>query len=251
MKKIRLTLLFILMVCCLNISAAFQNETLHYVVSYKWGLVHKDAGDATLTLRNQGSDYVMILTAKTKPWADRIFSVRDTLSARMSISGMKPKWYTKTTHEGGKYGQDKITYSYSGNSVSGAVTRYKDKKGKISRTNKTLTAQGRTFDMLSIFYYLRSLDFDKMKKGHIYKMNIFSGSKVELMTVKNVGLETIKLRNKTKREAYHLRFNFTTKGKKKSSDDMDVWISNDSRHIPLQLQGSLPIGMVKCYYTGG
>ncbi|MDE6077692.1 MAG: DUF3108 domain-containing protein, partial [Muribaculaceae bacterium] len=63
-----------------------------------------------------------------------------------------------------------------------------------------------------------------------------------------VGEEKLKLRNKTEREAYHIKFNFTTEGKKKSSDDLDAWISTDPKHIPLQIVGSLPIGQVRCYY---
>lgn len=35
----------------------FKDETLNYVISYKWGLIHKDAGEATLKLRNSGNKY--------------------------------------------------------------------------------------------------------------------------------------------------------------------------------------------------
>ena len=57
----------------------FADENLHYVITYKWGLIHKDAGDATLSLRNNGKDYNIMLAARTKPWADRFYQVRDTL----------------------------------------------------------------------------------------------------------------------------------------------------------------------------
>ena len=65
-----------------------------------------------------------------------------------------------------------------------------------------------------------------------------------------MGKETVKLRDKTSHEAYHIRFNFTTGGNKKSSDDINCWISADNRKIPLLLIGTLPVGEVKCYYTG-
>lgn len=66
-----------------NAAALFKNETLKYVVTYKWGLIHKDAGDATVTLRRNGDQYRMVLTAKSKPWADKIYRVRDTLESVM------------------------------------------------------------------------------------------------------------------------------------------------------------------------
>lgn len=255
MKKIRLLFLLSLLAVCSMFApsarAAFANETLRYVISYKWGMVHKDAGEATLSLRNSGGNYNIMLCAKTKPWADKVFMVRDTLRATVRASGLRPVSYTKSTHEGGKYSRDEIKYSYSGSKVTATCERIKNKKGKISKTDKTLSATGPAFDMLSIFYYLRTLDYDKMVKGHPYKATVFSGKLMETITIRSLGIETIKLRDNRKVRAYHIRFNFTSEGKKKSSADMDTWISDDSRHIPLLLAGSLPLGKVKCYYVGG
>ena len=244
----KLTLVIVFLLSCVSAYAAgFANEKLHYVMSYKWGLIHKDAGEATLTLRRQGADYRIMLAAKTKPWADKIFMVRDTLLATVAADGFRPKNYQKISHEGGKYGKDDITYSYSGRNVTGHCKRYRDKKGKVSSSTKTLSAQGAVYDMLTIFYYLRLIDYDRLQKGHVVKSTVFSGSKSETITVRSLGKTTVKMRNGTKREAFHIRFNFTTGGKKKSSADMDTWISTDSAHIPLMLTGSLPVGQVRCH----
>lgn len=54
----------------------FKDEKLHYVISYKWGLIHKDAGDASLSLRRNGANYDLMLAAKTKPWADKVYMVQ-------------------------------------------------------------------------------------------------------------------------------------------------------------------------------
>lgn len=237
--------------CSLSASASgFNNEKLHYVISYKWGVIHKDAGEATLSLHRSGSNYNIVLTARTKPWADRIFTVRDTLLSTVSIAGFKPLRYQKISHEGGKYGKDDITYTYSSSGVKGHCKRYRDKKGKISSSEKQLAVQGSAYDMLSIFYYLRLIDYSKLDKGQRIRTNVFSGSKSEIITVRSLGKEMVKMRNGSKREAYHIRFNFTTGGKKKSSADMDTWISTDSAHIPLMLTGSLPVGQVRCYLVG-
>ena len=227
-------------------ASSFQNETLRYVVSYKWGIIHKDAADATMSLRKSGSSYDIVLTARTKPWADKIFMVRDTLHSKVAADGFRPVSYTKASHEGGRYERDRIEYHHSGTMVKGVVKRdVVRKNGEKSHDEKTLTASGATFDMLSVFYYLRLLDFDKMKKGTHYKMNIFSGSKTETLTIRLKGVEQLKLRDKTKQEAYRLSFTFTSGGKKKSSDDINAWVSTDSRHIPLYLTGKLPIGEVR------
>lgn len=253
--KIRHLFLFIL--CLLGVAlpqtarAGFQNETLRYVISYKWGAIHKDAGDAVLSLRNNGGNYILGLTARTKPWADKIFQVRDTLNAVLRINGLKPVSYTKSTHEGGKYARDHIVYTHSGNRVTAKCDRIKVKKGKTNRSTKSLAATGSAYDMLSVFYYVRTLNYEKMKSGVMYKTTVFSGSKAESLMIKCLGKERIKLRDKRTVEAWHLRFKFTSDGKKKSSADMDTWVSTDARHVPLLLEGSLPVGKVKCYYIGG
>lgn len=246
-KRLYLLLVVFLLVATAN-AAGLKNESLHYVISYKWGLIHKDAGDATLSLRNDGSNYSVMLAARTKPWADKFYQVRDTLSGLIRIKDIKPLKYTKISHEKGKYGKDVITYSYKGNSVTGKCTRFREKDGKISESEKTLKANGPVFDMLSIFYYLRLIDYSALSRGEVIKATVFSGSKSETITIRSLGKETIKLRDKSSHEAYHIKFNFTTGGNKKSSDDIDTWISADSRHIPLYLVGKLPVGQVRAYF---
>jgi len=254
MKYLKTEFFAILVLVCLvgasSLSAAeFANEKLNYVISYKWGLIHKDAGTATLELSNHGAVYKIRLVGKTKPWADRFYQVRDTLLGTVRKNGFKPESYSKIAHEDGKYSRDDIIYSYAGSTVGGHAKRVKiDKKGNVSHSEKQLTATGVTFDMLSVFYFLRTIDYSRLASGNVVKASVFSGSKSEMLTIRCVGKETIKLRDKSRQEAYHIKFRFTTEGQKKSSDDINAWISADMRHIPLQVVGSLPVGQVKCYY---
>lgn len=230
-------------------SFTFPDETLHYVITYKWGLISKETGDATLSLRNHGDKYSLTMSAKTRPWADKIFTVRDTLYSTVAKNGLKPIKYTKITHEGDHHGKDVVNFSHYGSTVGGSTHKENYKKEGTTTKDAKLTASGPTYDMLSVFYYLRTIDLAKLaaNKNMVSKVTIFSGSKAETMKIRCVGVETITLLNKTKRKAYHVKFRFTTKGGKKSSDDMDAWLSYEAPHIPLHLSGSLPIGAVKVY----
>ena len=226
---------------------SFADETLKYVITYKWGLITKDSGDATLSLKNQGSKYYIKLTGKTKPWADDLFKVRDTLVSVMDKAKFRPLTYTKVAHEGGKYAKDVIEYSYSGDRVNGHATKYREKKGVTKNENLELSATGDTFDMLSVFYWLRSIDPATLPVGKKVTATLFSGSHEESVKIWKVGEQTIKMRAGTKREAWHIRFTFTSKGGKKTSDDIDAWISKDGKRVPLQIKGSLPLGHVCAY----
>lgn len=251
MRKILFTLIFMLF-CGIftpqkSYAYSFSNETLQYVITYKWGLIDKEAGTATLTLSNKGQQYDIRLYARTKPWADKVFKVRDTLISIVDVAEFRPRSYVKISHEGGKYSRDDIKYEYVSSGVTGKCTRYREKKNEVAQSQISLKSASQAYDMLSIFYYLRMIDYDKLKRGEVFKTTVFSGVKQETLTVKSLGIEDVKLRKGGIRRAYHLQFNFTTGGKKKSSDDIDAWISADSRHIPLSLIGKLPIGQVRVY----
>ena len=105
-----------------------------------------------------------------------------------------------------------------------------------------------TVDLLSSFFYLRSLDFQTMKSGQTITVNIFSGSKKEKLTITYNGIKKIKL-NGRQFETYYINFSFTRHGKE-SSAPMSGWISTDTQRIPLKVEGSLAVGKVRAVYTG-
>lgn len=250
MKKLfRYIVVFAMLLCGATLSAQtnFQNETLRYVITYKWGLIHKDAGEAVMTLRNSGSTYNIKLTGKTKPWADKFYRVRDTLISVIDKAKFRPLNYTKLAHEGDGYSKDVIDYSYASSNVTGKVNKYREKKGEGKTSDLELSGTGPTFDMLSVFYYLRTIDPSKLDSGKKITSTMFSGSHAETVTIWKVKEDKVKMRDGTTRDAWLLKFNFTTKGGKKSSSDIDAWISKDDKRIPLQLRGSLPIGNVNAY----
>jgi hypothetical protein len=230
----------------------FADESLKYKVTYKWGLVNKQAGTATLSIRNSNDKYITKLTAKSDPWADKIYKVRDTLNGVVKKEGFKPTIYEKIAHEGSDNKRDVVTYKYENAKVIGECTRRKwDSDGNLTRDEKrTLESYGTTVDMLSAFYYMRNLPYNEWKAGHVVTLNIYSGKRKELLTIKYTGIETVKYDNKSYK-CYRISFTFTSDGKSKTSDDMDAWITTDARHIPVKLEGSLKIGKVRCFYTGG
>lgn len=226
-----------------------NNETINYKVSYKWGLVHKQAGTARITLRRSGDKYSAIAVGRSDPWADKFYKLRDTLRTYMR-SDFSPTKYEYIAHEDGKYSHDIVTFTHSGNTVTGHCTRTrKAKKEKAPTTQKTtLTATGMTVDMLSSYFYLRSIDFASMRPGAKRSINIFSGKRKELLTFTYSGTEKLKLDGKTY-NTYKVTFTFTSDGKKKTSEPIQAWVSTDANRIPLKLVGKLKIGQVQCTYS--
>ena len=221
----------------------FGNETLNYEIVYHWGMIWKHAGDATLSLKKTSSGYNAQLTGKTRSWADKVYPVRDTLKCIMDAK-LRPLRYEKLTHEKDYYARDVVKFSYNYSHTSAHCTRYR----KSGTTTIDLSAKAQAYDMLSVFYMLRNLDYNELSRNKNYTTIIFSGKEKEYLTINYKGVETIKMRDGSKLKAHRIAFKFTQEGGKKSSDNITAWMSTDDSRIPLMLVGKLPVGEVKCYY---
>ena len=229
-------------------AAAFDDEELEFHIVYHWGLIWKHAATATMSIENSGGVYKAQLAARTRSWADKMYRVRDTLSCTIDKRGLRPMKYVKTTNEGKHHGTDIVKYSYTADSTLAACTRLRPGREAV---DTTLSTAGRAYDMLSVFYYLRQLDFEKMNAGETVTTTMFSGKRQEILTLRCTGIEMVELRDKSKHEAYHIKFRFTQDGQTKTSDDIDIWISTDDQHIPLMLRGKVSVGEIRCYYASG
>lgn len=251
--KIRLLLIAAITLLTAAMSQAavrpLSNEQLYYNVMFKWGLINKKAGHALVTLKPvPASDtYRATVIAASEPWADRIFPLRDTLTTEISRATLAPVRYERRAHENGRYENDVVIFTRSGDQFSAeCVHRKKGKKDtEIKESTTTLEAIGMTVDFVSAFYYLRELDFSTMLPGTSVTINIFSGRRKELLRFTYKGIDTIKL-NDRKQNAYKVEFTFTSDGKKETSDPITAWISIDDKRLPLLIEGKLPIGKVRC-----
>ncbi len=225
-------------------------EKLHYKVMFRWGLINKKAGEATLSLNHGADTYEAQLTARSEPWADRIYRVRDTLNGRMTYADFAPLFYEKIANESSDRKHDVVNYDYShpGKTIANC-TRKVWKKGvkKVDEIRK-MESDRLALDMLTSFYFMRTLPFENWTKGHVEIADIFSGKQKEMLSIVYQGKQDIELDGQS-HSTYHITFKFTSKGGAKTSDDMEAWIAAGSSRIPLKLEGKLPVGKVHCIYV--
>lgn len=224
----------------------FSDESLNYQIVYHWGLIWKHAADAKLEIKDGNlGQYEARLYARTLSWVDKVYKVRDTLYSTIEKERLVPVKYIKATHEKGHIGRDVVEFSVKDGVTYGHCLRIRPNKADFTID---LEAEGNAYDMLSVFYMLRTIDMKKLEVEGMMSTTVFSGKRKERLDIKYVGEENVKLRDKSRHDAYHIKFCFTEEGKTKSSDDIDTWISKDDARIPLMLRGSLPIGEVCVYF---
>lgn len=249
-KRLTLALCALMLACvCARADRAWADETITYKVMYKWGLINKRAGTVNISLRNDGDTYKCEMAASTAPWADEFYKVRDTLTCTIRKAGFEPIIYEKRSHEDVTYEHNIVSYFRQGGVTKANCSTYRTKKGKVKRDEqKVLEGEGVTLDMFAAYYYMRALPFEQWVPGHSITINVFSGRKKELLTIKYHGTETVKI-DDVDYDCYRITFLFTSDGKTKSSDDMLAWITTGPERLPVKLEGKLPVGSIKCFIT--
>ncbi len=186
-------------------------------------------GEATLsvindTLPDSSPAYHIIYRARTGEMADRLFKIRDRIDTWFDKEDLYTRRIQKDIREG-KYRHKSTTDIFYSDSI--AVT------GK-----DTIKIQQPVRDPYSLVYYLRTLP---MKVNQTINLVTFDNKKKTDFQLKITGLDNVQvpagkfscLVIKPFREK---RILFKNEG------DMEVWLSNDEKRIPVQINIKLKYG---------
>ena len=100
-----------------------------------------------------------------------------------------------------------------------------------------------TQDLLSAFYYARTLDLQNAKTGQEYVINTFFDREMYPLKIKFLGKEIVK----TKLGRFScLKFRpLVEEGRVfKEEEDMTIWISDDANKVPIRVKSNLLVGSI-------
>lgn len=214
---------------------AFKSgESLKYLLHY--GILN--AGIAELKVyagkkafKGKKQSYNMVGKGWTTGATDWFFKVNDHYETYMDIEEMNSLRFIRRVNEGGYI----INQDYYFDSDSNRVR---------TQDNKNFDVPIGVQDMLSSFYYARTIDYSKAKVNDIFIIPAFVDNKVEYLRIMYKGKETIK----TKSGKYKcLKFNpLVLEGRVfKDDEDVTVWISDDDNKIPILIQSKIVVGSIK------
>lgn len=217
---------------------AFQEgEKLTYLLHY--GVI--DAAKATLEVKKVDkkisgrSLYRVVGLGKSLGSFNWFFKVDDRYESYIDEKGIFPWLFIRRVDEGGyKINQD---YTFIQN------------KGKVKEGKKEYKAPTHVQDMISSYYYARTLDFTNAKKGDVFEFDSFVDGEVYPLKIKFLGREKVKIRN-GKYNA--LKFSPVVQVDRifKNEDDLQVWISDDENKIPILAKAKILFGSLKMELTG-
>lgn len=240
---------------CKIINNQFQaGEELSFDLYFKYGLIFTKAGNSSLktvsTTFNGKDAYKMSLIAQSSGAAGKLFSLSDTLSS-YTTKDLVPLFFKKNAHEGKENTDESVTYTYT---PSGVSIHTKRTKNGVLRFDETMTSKECVYDMISVVFYARTLDYSSMKKGDAAAVEFISGKKKVYMVIEHEGIETIKANDDRKYECIKLVLSISN-GNQLAFDDkeeaMKVYITNDENRMPVRLDSKLKVGstraMLKSY----
>ena len=210
-----------------------DGEWLKFKMSYSGFL---KAGNATLSLNEKDLKGKKILHATAKGWTTGMikwfFEVNDNYQSFFDKETGKPYLFKRKINEGGHKKNKQITFNQQQNTAS-VQDFIKKKDTVISAINVQ--------DMISAFYFLRSQNTQKMKKGEEIKIDMFFDNHTYPFKLRFLGNETIKTKfGKIKTQ----KFRPIVKAGRvfKEQESVTVWITADQNKIPVKIKASLSVG---------
>ncbi len=224
-------------------------EKITMMASYTWGVVNTDVGTVSLHVTEKSLGGEPGFKAKgrlqTSKFFSAFFKVDDYYESHFKKSNLRPVYFMRDINEG-KYTIQNYYHYNPDHSINARIIR---KDGSIQDT--LLPGRICTFDLITVFYFLRNLDFENMTPGEVSPISFAIDEEVFELYLRFDGYEEVKVLGMGIFRA--LKFSAQTvagvvfDGK----EDMRFWISDDKNRIPLFLESPVIVGSVTarlCHY---
>lgn len=233
-------------------SLAFQaGERMEFLIHYQWGSINTDVGSAVVSLDsltyNGQKAFLCSALGKTSKWFDYVFKVREDFKSWFTRDGLVPLKFTRDTYEGGYVARNTYYYNRSAAEPHILADAFSSKRGQRFLE---LPLTRCTFDLPSLFYFARNMDFDAVEPGRKYPMTFAIDDDIYNVYFILYGRETIKVKGlgtvKTIKFAAKLLEGEVFKGE----EDMLIWVTDDQNRLPVYFEAPLIVGLASGRLTG-
>ena len=231
--------LFVGIVISSLLPAQFDNINAGEVISFRIHYGFLTAGNATLSTtktsyKGQPAFYVKGV-GKTSGAAKTFFKVEDVYESYIN-QNKEPLFYVRNVSEGGYTQHLQSTFNPANNTLVLVDKKHTD------RPAKTVKVPNNVQDMLSCFYYLRSID--NLKVGSVLKMNVWIDDEIFPFQLKVVGTEKIATKF-GKINCLKIIPSVISGRVFKEKEGVTMWVTNDQNRVPVLIKAQLAVGSLK------
>ncbi|MDT8375311.1 MAG: DUF3108 domain-containing protein [Mariprofundaceae bacterium] len=214
----------------------YHGETMQFSVG--WEFVN--AGTATMHFSNQGENGYRIDTdARTNKFFDLFKKVRDTIvSEGLCLNGK-----IQST----RFDLDQHENRYKANKKTEFL--WKENRATFTQNNKTdsYDVPAGHLNVMDAFFLTRTLP---VEKSRVIKIPVFDARKRYEIEVRLLKKERIRAPWGDMVECLVIEPKLKSEGIFSSVGTMQVWLTNDSRRIPLKMTAKIKIGRIVARLTG-
>lgn len=221
-------------------SAFHPGEVLEYNIRY--GLI--EAGTAKLEVKEMAKRanrpcYHVVGTGRSVGMTEWFFKTRDRYESYIDAEAMVPWEFIRDVNEGGYEIERHLIFDQYAQTV---VDRKAPHKGEFSY-------EAYAQDMISAFYFARSWDASKLKKGDELSFTMFLDHEQFPFKLLILGRKNIKTKWGMV-PCLALRPKLQEGRVFKEEEGMTIYVSDDANKIPVLIESSLFIGTVKVELSG-
>ena len=221
---------------CVKNEAFRRGEKITYRMHYGFinaGEIVMQVTDENTKIGERNTFHVVGL-GYTNSSFDWFFKIREKYESYIDEEALLPWVFVRRVNEG--------NYSLAQNQIFNHYKNTMDMDGKLFNVPDDVQ------DMVSSFYYARTLDFSQAKEGDIFQFPCFVDDSVWNLKIKYLGKETIKTDVGRVR---CLRFCPVVQVGRvfNKEEDMTAWISDDKNLVPIRAEAKIAVGFIKMDIT--
>lgn len=230
---------------CLDRNFAFHpGENLQYTGYYNWGFIWVAAGEVNLRVEQTDYEnkpaYKITGEGKNLKAFDWFFKLRDTLTSYVDTATLAPFFFDRKTNEAKYHARHRYLFDYENNKIYSQI-----KKRTRPEKQDTIDLTPCTFDILTVAYYARNIDYSKYKEGDKIPLTMLVDNQIYPLYVRYLGIEEVKTRTGERFECLTFAPLLVEGTMFKGGEDMKVWMSNDDNRIPIMVEAKVLVGSVK------
>jgi hypothetical protein len=212
-----------------------EGEFLEYRIHY--GIIN--AGRAELRVKNlefrAGRPVFHVVgTGRTVGMAEVFFRTRDKYESWIDADSLVPHEFIRDVDEGGYIIKRHLHFDHAQQKV----------KDNLHKVDTVFDIPKNVQDMLSAFYYARTIDGSNLKKGDLIPISVFLDHEVFTFQLKFLGKDKVKSKFG---KINCLKFMpYVQSGRVfKEKEGITLWVSDDESKVPIRMEAELAVGSIK------
>lgn len=212
-------------------------EHLEYRVHYGFINAAEAVVDVSNKLHqiNNRPCYRVDVRGRTTGAFDLVTRVRDSWQSYIDTSTILPHEFYMSQREGKFRKDQKVQFDHASDKIL----------SKDQDATKEHRAPNNIHDMISGYYYLRTIDFARMKAGEVVGVKAFYDNEFYDMRVKYLGRDVVKTKFGQINVFKIVPMMPTKTDFFEDSESIRIWVSDDENRVPVKVEVDLSIGSIE------